>query len=442
MRKRALSSSRATLLRPHRLPSLLCSGLLPWAIASLALLCALAVLAEERAIAEEIDTSPKDLGSTVSANPELEIELIGEAIRGRLGTGLDLARRVLVLERRELALRDVLRIRFRRNPIPPRWTVSIRLADGTRVHGTILPTGDHDLVRVKVPSLDAPLEIPLEWIREIRSGAEVSEAAEDVVEDQVETNRSAAIEGVIERISPDGVEIEQANLGKLEIPWDQIERVRVAPLDPLPPPPEGSVLCLISADDGSRWRGSLLALDAETLRVESPILGPLTISEEHRVAIELLLDRVIYLSDRVPRKVEEGIPFSGYFPWTYKRDRNVLGGPLRIGRETYRKGIGVHSRSALTFAIEPGDLVFRAEVGIDVVGRPVEDNPQAGSVRFVTLLDGEEAWRSGDVGWADLPVSVELPLRGHSELTLLVEMGLGLHVLDRANWGDARVLRE
>lgn len=385
---------------------------------------------------------PADDATAASTSPELEIELVGESIRGRMGAGADLGKRVLALEGRELALRDVLRIRFRRPAATPRWQLSLRLADGSRVHGALVPAGDRDHLRVQVPSLPAPLDIPLEWVREARRGAEVAELSDEVDEDRIETTRQAAIHGVIEAITPDGVEIEDVALGKLTVPWDQIERVRVAPLDPSPPLPEGSIPALASAADGSRFLGALRALDAERLELESPLLGPISLPEPHRVAIELLLDRVAYLSDREPVRVEEGIPFSEYFPWRWQRDRNVLGGPLRIGRETYRKGIGVHSQSSLTFAILPGDLRFRAEVGIDVVGRPVEDNPQAGSVRFVILVDGEEAWRSPDVDWATPPLPVEVPLAGRSELTLLVEMGLGLHVLDRADWGDARILRE
>jgi hypothetical protein len=297
-------------------------------------------------------------------------------------------------------------------------------------------------VRVQVPALAAPLDIPLEWIREVRRGAEVAEVADEVSADRIETARDAVITGVIGAITPAGVEIEDPALGKLTVPWDQVERVRVAPLDPPPPLPEGVVPALAATDDGSRFRGALRALDAGRLEIESTILGTIAIPEVHRTTLELLLDRVVYLSDREPKRVEEGLPFSEYFPWRWQRDRNVLGGPLRIGRETYRKGIGVHAQSSLTFAIEPGDLVFRADVGIDVIGRPIEDHPEAGSVRFVVLLDGEEAWRSADVDWSSPPVPVEVPLAGRSELTLLVEMGLGLHVLDRADWGDARILRE
>ena len=395
-------------------------------------------------IAVIIAATPTDGGhARAESRGDLEIELLERTMFGELSAaGLDRDAKTLALEGTSLPLRDVLRIRFRQTPVSPRWDTSIRLADGARLHGELLESEDPDQLQLKVPSLAKTISVPLEWVREVRRNAAVPERKDDVEEDQVRTKNGASIQGVIESIRSGGVTIEDASLGALELPWDQIEWVRVAPLDPTPVVPLEDLPAIIETDDGSRLRGALRQLDRTNCELESPLVGTLSIPEPRRVVLELLLDRIAYLSDRDPIEVKEGIPFSDYFPWTWKRDRNVLGGPMRIGRTPFRKGIGVHSKSALTFAITEGDQVFRARVGIDVAGRPVDDNPRVGSVRFVVLLDGEEAFRSGDVGWADAPVPVEVPLNGHSQLTLVVEMGIGHHVLDRANWGDARLLRK
>ena len=410
---------------------------------SVALLLAAALITwaghwEER----RLEAAPPPVSAV--AGGEIEVELLERALSGRLAANaLDIEKKQLRLEDRTLPLRDVLRIRFRKAQTAPRWLLSVRLADGTRLHGELLPSDDPDKLRLKVSSLEKTIGIPLEWVREIAKGVEVAPLTTVVAtEDSVETTRNATISGVIETIGPNGVTIEDAALGSLELPWAQIERVRVAALDPAPTLPIDRLPCFVETDDGSRIHGALTALDPTLLTLDSPLTGKLSIPEAHRVGLELLLDRIAYLSDREPIEVEDGIPFSEYFPWTWRRDRNVLGNSLRIGRETFRKGIGVHSKCALTYGIEPGDEVFRAKVGIDVAGRPVDDNPRVGSVRFVVLLDGEEAYRSGDVGWADTSVPVQVPLTGHTRLTLLVEMGIGHHVLDRADWGDARILRK
>ncbi len=387
------------------------------------------------------------LGSTVSLasenNPgELEIEMVGKSLHGRLSEGLDLDSKEIVLEDQRLPLRDVLRIRFRQPAPGQRWNTALRLADGTRIHGSLKESSDPDHLSVQLPSLSTPLRVPLEWVREVRRGVPTTGSTPATTEDRIETTRNASITGVIESIEVSGVTIEDASLGTLEVPWDQIERVLVAPLDPPPELPDTSVPCFVETSDGSRFRGALKELSRTRCQLESLLLGAITLEEEHCVELEVLLNRIAYLSDREPISVEEGIPFSDYFPWKYQRDRNVLGGPLRIGRETFRKGLGVHSKSTLKFSIEPGDLLFRSMIGIDVVGRPVDDNPHVGSVLFVVLLDGEEAWRSKDVSWSDPPRPIEIPLEGHRELTLVVEMGLGHHVLDRANWADARILRK
>ena len=374
---------------------------------------------------------------------QVEVELLERTLLGKLtASALDRNAKTISLEGSTLPLRDVLRIQFRATPVSPRWNTSIRLADGTRLHGDLEKSDDPDQLRLRIPSLERTLSVPLEWVRELRRNSAVPERNDDVDEDQVRTKSGASIRGVIESIRAGGITIEDANLGALELPWEQVEWVRVAPLDPTPVVPLEQIPAIIETDDGSRLRGALRKLGSDACELASPLVGEISIPETRRVSLELLLDRIAYLSDRDPIAVEEGIPFSDYFPWTWKRDRNVLGGPMQIGRTSFRKGIGVHSKSSLTFAITEGDEVFRARAGIDVIGRPVDDNPRVGSVRFVVLLDGQEAYRSGDVGWDDAPVSIDVPLSGRSQLTLVVEMGIGHHVLDRANWGDARLLRK
>ncbi|MHC4937154.1 MAG: NPCBM/NEW2 domain-containing protein [Planctomycetota bacterium] len=382
-------------------------------------------------------------GAGLAAPASVELELIESARTARLAeSALSEDRADLLLEDGAVPIRDVLRIRFRSAPAVAREELSLRLADGSRLHGSIEESDDPDLLRLRLPSLDSPIALPLEWVREIGRGDGAAPEDGEVETDAVVTEGGATIRGVIESITRDGVEIEDDGLGLLQLPWAQIVRVRVAPLDPPPVVSPQDLPCFAELDDGSRIRGALRELGANRLRVESPLVGMISIPTDRRASLELLLDRVAYLSDRDPVTVEEGVPFSDYFPWTWKRDRNVLGEPLRIGRETFRKGLGVHSRSSLTFALDPEDRVFRARVGIDVAGRPVDDDPRVGSVRFVVLLDGEEAYRSGDVGWASAAIPVEVPVSGHEKITLLVEMGIGHHVLDRADWGDARILRK
>ena len=92
--------------------------------------------------------------------------------------------------------------------------------------------------------------------------------------------------------------------------------------------------------------------------------------------------------------------------------------------------------------IEPGDKLFQSWIGIDVTGRPNDNQLQAGSVIFRIELDGNEAFRSPDLNWRDPPRRVQLKLEGAKELSLVVEMGQAFHILDRADWGDARILRD
>jgi hypothetical protein len=157
--------------------------------------------------------------------------------------------------------------------------------------------------------------------------------------------------------------------------------------------------------------------------------------------------RVMYLSDlagdsvravenanyiRDPAKTH---PSDKAFPW--QRDRNVKWGKLSIRDREFRKGIGVHSKSELTFDVAGAYAKFEAMVGIDDCARDAE----CGSVVFVVLADGKKIWDSGPVTWRDRAKTVSVPIAGAQKLTLLVDWGEDFESGDYADWALARVIK-
>src|SRR4029078_4051281 len=72
--------------------------------------------------------------------------------------------------------------------------------------------------------------------------------------------------------------------------------------------------------------------------------------------------------------------------WPWEKDRNIFQGPLQLRGREFATGLGVHSRTALSYAIEPKDREFRAVVGIDDAA---ED---AGHVIFTVAVDDRTVW--------------------------------------------------
>ena len=116
-------------------------------------------------------------------------------------------------------------------------------------------------------------------------------------------------------------------------------------------------------------------------------------------------------------------------------DRSVTNQPLRLGGQTYRKGLGVHARSSAAWPIDGQYERFCATIGIDDAARP------HGQVVFEVVGDGRVLFKSGPVTGRDQPQPLCVDVTGVKELTLRVDYGDQLDLGDQANWAAARLIR-
>ena len=113
--------------------------------------------------------------------------------------------------------------------------------------------------------------------------------------------------------------------------------------------------------------------------------------------------------------------------------KSVDGNPLKIGNKSYTDGIGSHAEGDLSLVLDGKADSLTADVGVDA---EVGDK---GSVEFVVLTDGKEAFRSGVLKGGDAPRPVKIPLAGIRRLDLQVlDAGDGV-AYDHADWADVRI---
>ncbi len=112
------------------------------------------------------------------------------------------------------------------------------------------------------------------------------------------------------------------------------------------------------------------------------------------------------------------------------------GQPLKIGTQTFAKGIGVHANSELKYALNGSCSTFSATVGIDAeVGTK-------GSVIFQVFGDGKKLFDSGKLTGTSAAKPVSVPVAGVDELTLVVtDAGDGFEY-DHADWANAKLTCE
>jgi hypothetical protein len=185
--------------------------------------------------------------------------------------------------------------------------------------------------------------------------------------------------------------------------------------------------------DGSAFAGRLHSGSAEQITVESSvgILADLDLSVLARMRFRS--PRVVYISDLTP--VTHRVEGRLHREWPVGRDRSLTGDPLSIAGRTFDKGLGMHSRTEVVYAIEGHFESFAATIGIDDGVRP------AGSVVFRVIGDGETLFDSGLITGQDQAVDVLVDVKNIKDLTLVVDYGDGLDLSDHAVWGAARLIK-
>jgi len=202
-------------------------------------------------------------------------------------------------------------------------------------------------------------------------------------------------------------------------------------------PWKGDIRMRLWGRDGSVIQGNLLRIHLGKW-VISPVWDRknlLRLDLDEISLVQIMGGRVQYLSQLTPIKVNEKTILAP--PQPYRMDRSCQGDAISIAGKRYPWGIGVHSDSELTFALNGRFKEFRSDVGIATrMGK-------RGSVVFSVLGDnGKQLYKSPVVRGSDgKPREITVPVKGVRKLTLKVTNAGDLDLGDVANWGSARVLR-
>ncbi len=157
------------------------------------------------------------------------------------------------------------------------------------------------------------------------------------------------------------------------------------------------------------------------------------IALENVRSIEQVNGPLVWLSSLTPLESIQIPQFT--LTWPAMMNRSVTGEPIRFGRTTYDRGIGVHAYSRLRFAIPAGYHTFRTQYAIDGHGALAD-------VTARILLDDHVAYeRKGIKAGGELVSPVIVPLDDAKTITLEVDYGKNGDTQDRFNWIEPALLR-
>ena len=157
----------------------------------------------------------------------------------------------------------------------------------------------------------------------------------------------------------------------------------------------------------------------------------LSLPLEDLACLTFLDHGALFLSSLQPTKVVE-VAFDGDVLLPWRRNATVSGDMLTVGGRTHGKGLGVHSRSQLTYVVPDGYTVFWSRVVFDDEALQL---PVRGVVDVRVEIGGRVAFAHQGLRAGDEVVNTgQLPVEAGDEVVLIVDFGAGRDLGDRVDW--------
>jgi hypothetical protein len=325
-------------------------------------------------------------------------------------------------------------------PITAGASIRVILADAEQLNGPMLGWSEKALRVATGFSEDGGLDIPVEALREVWKGtadevkkakalslAEGPEDAAFVLKDK----DIVVVRGIVLGVEGESLrfkfndEERKINLSKLVgviLGGNADKRDR-------------SFRQTVQLSSGDSLSGQWNRFDPATnsIGLQMPWGASLSIPASQIVRIRSTNGRLVYVSDLKPAAVEQTPYFDRML--TYRVDKSLIGGPLKLSDGEYAHGIAVHSRTVLTYDIDGSYEEFKTKVGFQ------QPEGKLGQAIVRIVGDGKTLYENVDARGDQPPVDVSLKIANVRRLTLEVDFGKNEDAGDRVIWANARLLR-
>ena len=201
-------------------------------------------------------------------------------------------------------------------------------------------------------------------------------------------------------------------------------------------------LCVIQTVNGDTWNTRSVELTGDQLAIVSVSGAKHTLPLAQAKLLDFSAGKIVYLSDLEPESTQWRSFFGGKNElaslkqlFAPRRDRNFEGGPLKLGGETFEKGLALHSYSELVYRLPGTFRKLAATAGID------DSLGENGHVILRIYGDKTLLLEQSIAGSAKQPLPIELDMQGVRKLRIEVDFGENLDIADHLNLCDIRVLK-
>lgn len=318
---------------------------------------------------------------------------------------------------------------------PAQWKIALSLDGG----GLLLVdnvTSDDRNIELALGDRQ-PMTIPIAGVRGILFGP-VSPAFIDEWEKKCEQPRSkdvlladkggeqAELEGTIGKLSGERISFtvdgESVDVRR--------ERVRALYFASAHDPVKSSITIL--EVNGNLWPVQKIEWNNLGVTLTGESIGSQLRQKSDIARIDFSADRVIYLSDMDPEN-EEHIPYLDT-TWPIARDRNFSNGPIRIGGQSFRKGIVIHSKTTVSYPLHSSYRRLQLTAGLERDAGPL------GKAVLQFLVD-EKLVKELVITAESAPTDVMIDVNRARHLTIVVDYGPLADLGDHVALGNARLLK-
>ncbi len=200
-----------------------------------------------------------------------------------------------------------------------------------------------------------------------------------------------------------------------------------------PAPPASTPTATFRLANGDEWHGNIVGGDDASLQIDAPAFGVIPLPWSHLLKAELSSARLVHLETLQPT-FSRSTTILGV-EWPMQINRNVINGPLTVGRKTYERGIGVHANHTLRFQLKGEFMRFAVDVGVDASAAP------HGSCIFRIKADDKVVAETDILRSEQSAERLSVDVSGIKTLTLEVDAADELDLSDRANWCNPVLIR-
>ena len=190
---------------------------------------------------------------------------------------------------------------------------------------------------------------------------------------------------------------------------------------------------IVEVYGGIKIPGQIASLDATTTKVRTQWGQTLAFKTDELVEVAIKNGKAISLTELQPREVQQ-VPFFDRMIG-YRVNESLAGGPILLRDGKHNRGISVHAKTVLTYAIGGRFQRFRAKLGFQL------PEGELGDASIRVLGDGKQLFERSSLR-GDGPIeSLDLDVSGVETLTLAVDFGRHEDIGDRVVWADPTLIR-